>query len=103
MIFFNTAVRLVGAAEGKIPYLAFGPAILAFSPSLWLFLTHQIFLINDPKLIAELNSVPHSVSNDNTTSDAVPLGDKWEPKLDHQFIFCSTPVHSVLYNFKPFQ
>ena len=101
--FFNTTVRLASAAEGKITYLAFGPVIMAFGPSLWLFLIHQICLTNDPKLTAELNSASQPVSNDNTNSDAVHLSVKWEPKLDHQFRFCSTLVHSVLHNFKLFQ
>ena len=103
LFFFNTTVRLASAAEGKITYLAFGPVIMAFGPSLWLFLIHQICLTNNPKLTAELNSASQPVSNDNTNSDAVHLSVKWEPKLDHQFRFCSTLVHSVLHNFKLFQ
>lgn len=50
---------MVSAAEGKIAYLAFGTVIMAFGPSLWLFLIHQICLANDSKLNAELkNCVP---------------------------------------------
>ena len=70
----NKAVGLVGAREGKVPFLVFDLTSLVFGHSLWSFFIHQLSITSDPKNFV-LNHVPNLVTNVGrnlvTNSDAV--------------------------------